>query len=46
VLVGPEGGWTNEEKQLFIDKNIQHLGLSEFTLRAETACVTAAALLQ
>ncbi len=45
VLVGPEGGWTNEEKQLFIDKNIQHLGLSEFTLRAETACVTAAGLL-
>jgi 16S rRNA (uracil1498-N3)-methyltransferase len=46
VLVGPEGGWTDSEKQLFADKQIKHLALSEFTLRAETACVTAAALLQ
>jgi 16S rRNA (uracil1498-N3)-methyltransferase len=46
ILVGPEGGWTDAEKQLFADKNLKHLALSEFTLRAETACVTAAALLQ
>jgi 16S rRNA (uracil1498-N3)-methyltransferase len=46
ILIGPEGGWTDEEKQLFIDKNIKHLALSEFTLRAETAAITAAALLQ
>jgi 16S rRNA (uracil1498-N3)-methyltransferase len=46
VLVGPEGGWTDNEKQLFKDKNLKHLALSEFTLRAETACVTASALLQ
>jgi 16S rRNA (uracil1498-N3)-methyltransferase len=46
VLIGPEGGWTEEEKQLFTDKSLKHLALSEFTLRAETACVTAAALLQ
>ena len=45
ILLGPEGGWTDSEKQLFIDKNIKHLSLSEFTLRAETACVAAAALL-
>ena len=45
ILIGPEGGWTDSEKQLFIDKNIKHLSLSEFTLRAETACITAAALL-
>lgn len=46
VLVGPEGGWTDQEKKLFADKGLKHLALSEFTLRAETACVTASALLQ
>lgn len=46
ILVGPEGGWTDIEKQLFADKQLKHLALSEFTLRAETACVTASALLQ
>ena len=46
VLVGPEGGWTDSEKQLFTDKGLKHLALSDFTLRAETACVTASALLQ
>jgi len=46
VLIGPEGGWTEKEKQLFVEKQLKHLALSEFTLRAETACVTAAALLQ
>jgi len=46
VLVGPEGGWTDKEKQLFVDKNVAHLSLSEFTLRAETACIAATTLLQ
>lgn len=46
VLIGPEGGWTDGEKQLFVEKQVKHLSLSEFTLRAETACITAAALLQ
>jgi 16S rRNA (uracil1498-N3)-methyltransferase len=45
ILIGPEGGWTDEEKQLFNDKHIKHLALSEFTLRAETAVITAAVLL-
>ncbi len=45
VLVGPEGGWTTLEKQLFTDKGLKHLALSEFTLRAETACVTAGVIL-
>lgn len=42
VLIGPEGGWTDEEKQLFAEKNIQHVSLSQFTLRAETAALAAA----
>lgn len=46
VLVGPEGGWTDAEKQIFKDKKLKHVAISEFTLRAETAAVTASALLQ
>jgi len=41
VLIGPEGGWTDEEKQLFKLKDLAHLDLHDFTLRAETACVAA-----
>jgi 16S rRNA (uracil1498-N3)-methyltransferase len=43
VLVGPEGGWTDAEKKLFIDEKLNHLVLSDFTLRAETAAIAAAA---
>ena len=45
ILIGPEGGWTDSEKQLFADKNLKHLALSEFTLRAETAAIAAAMVL-
>ncbi len=44
VVVGPEGGWSDQEKALFKDANLPELGLGQFTLRAETAAVTAAAL--
>lgn len=44
VLVGPEGGWTDSEKQLFVNKGLKHLALCEFTLRAETACIVATSL--
>jgi 16S rRNA (uracil1498-N3)-methyltransferase len=46
VLIGPEGGWSDKEKEVFSQQELKHLALSDFTLRAETACVTAAALLQ
>jgi 16S rRNA (uracil1498-N3)-methyltransferase len=46
ILIGPEGGWSDFEKQIFIDKKLNHISISEFTLRAETAAITAAALLQ
>lgn len=42
VLIGPEGGWSNQELELFEKANLPHLGLGGFTLRAETAAVTAA----
>lgn len=41
LLVGPEGGWSDSEKQLFVDKQLPHLAIADFTLRAETACVAA-----
>lgn len=41
VFVGPEGGWSDKEKQLFAESKIAHLNLHDFTLRAETACVAA-----
>lgn len=41
VLVGPEGGWTEAEAQLFKDNKLDHINISDFTLRAETAAITA-----
>lgn len=41
VLIGPEGGWSDSEKQLFKDHELHHLNLHNFTLRAETAAVAA-----
>lgn len=45
VLIGPEGGWTDEEKQEFVNRDLPHIKLSDFTLRAETATIAAAAKL-
>ena len=42
ILVGPEGGWSDAERQLFKQKDLPHIGLGDFTLRAETACIAAA----
>lgn len=42
VFIGPEGGWSDAEKQLFIDNTLQHIHINEFTLRAETAAIIAA----
>jgi 16S rRNA (uracil1498-N3)-methyltransferase len=41
VLVGPEGGWSDQEKELFKKEHLRHLSLHDFTLRAETACIAA-----
>lgn len=45
VLVGPEGGWSDAEKDLFKENDIKHLNLHDFNLRAETAAVVATAKL-
>lgn len=41
IFIGPEGGWTDTEKQL-LDSYAKKLNIAQFTLRAETACVVAA----
>ncbi len=41
LLIGPEGGWSDKEKQLFKNLDLLHLGLSNQTLRAETAAIVA-----
>ncbi len=45
VLVGPEGGWSDKEREYFAEKNIPHISISDFILRAETACLSAVNLL-
>lgn len=45
VLIGPEGGWSDEEKEMFKNLNIKHLNLHDFTLRAETAAIASIAKL-
>jgi len=45
VLIGPEGGWSDEERTFFEDSQLSNIRLSDSVLRAETAAITAAALL-
>lgn len=40
ILVGPEGGWSDAERQLFKEKGMNICSLPFDTLRAETAAVT------
>jgi 16S rRNA (uracil1498-N3)-methyltransferase len=41
LAIGPEGGWTPEEMQLFTASNWQHVTLGPRILRAETAAIAA-----
>lgn len=45
VLLGPEGGWSNEELKLFHEKKIPLYSLGGRTLRAETAAIAVSSLL-
>jgi 16S rRNA (uracil1498-N3)-methyltransferase len=44
LLIGPEGGWSDEEIALFTSRNIAPARLTDTILRIETAAITAAAL--
>lgn len=41
IFIGPEGGWSDVEKELFTHQSLTHLQLGDFTLRAETAAIIA-----
>jgi 16S rRNA (uracil1498-N3)-methyltransferase len=44
VLIGPEGGWSDEERTRFDSAGIERRDLGERVLRVETAAVAACAL--
>jgi 16S rRNA (uracil1498-N3)-methyltransferase len=46
LFIGPEGGWTDDEIQLFSDHKIQPARLTQTILRIETAAISAAAIVQ
>jgi len=46
AAVGPEGGWSADELQLFHEGGFSGMSLGPRILRAETAAITAAGLLQ
>lgn len=41
LVVGPEGGWSNNETAMFKTYELQHIAISDHTLRAETASIAA-----
>lgn len=43
ILIGPEGGWSEEERKLFKEKNLKVVTLGQTVLRAETAAIVAVA---
>jgi len=46
LFVGPEGGWTEDERQLAVTLGATLCGLGEITLRAETAPLAALAAIR
>lgn len=44
VFIGPEGGWTDQEVDLFLSSGILPIALGQFVLRAETAAITSMAI--
>lgn len=41
VLIGPEGGWSDREQEMFARADYPGIDLGDFTLRAETAAIAA-----
>jgi RsmE family RNA methyltransferase len=45
LLIGPEGGWTDEEERQMDDLRLTRAALGPTVLRVETAAVVAAGIL-
>ncbi|MBN1272524.1 MAG: 16S rRNA (uracil(1498)-N(3))-methyltransferase [Candidatus Aminicenantes bacterium] len=45
VLVGPEGGWTNAEEKLILEKGYEPVGLGPRILRSETSAICCLAII-
>jgi 16S rRNA (uracil1498-N3)-methyltransferase len=46
VLIGPEGGWSQEELQIAEQAGVTPIGLGQHILRSETAAIASASILQ
>lgn len=46
ILIGPEGGFSEREKELFKKYNLQIISFGENTLRGETAAIAISSILQ
>ncbi len=46
VAVGPEGGWSTYELDMFSDNGFIRMGLGERTLRTDTACIALIAVIK
>jgi 16S rRNA (uracil1498-N3)-methyltransferase len=45
ILVGPEGGWTDPEEKTMLSHDYEAVSLGQAVLRAETAAISAVAML-
>ena len=45
ILVGPEGGFEDEEVELFENYNWKMINISQNILRTETACISALSII-
>ena len=44
LLIGPEGGWSNEEERIAVEKNFKIFSIGFNTLRVETAAISSLAV--
>ena len=44
IFIGPEGGWSDNETNVFKTQGLRHMAISDHTLRAETASIMAAGI--